>query len=166
MTISLGIRLVILFPTMLFLTGFILKGMIELKRREKSKEEELKERRNDFFFIFAIESIFLFIANGLILIFELEQSEFGVITIILGVVIPIFLLVGSLYDNDWAIGIGFFGAFGLLFGEFCYFSSYGLEIMIGTFSLETILSVTGFIIGIVVGLGMSYLINPYKKNTI
>ena len=165
MTVSLGIRLVIILPTLLFLIGFVFKGLIERNSWEsilKNDGNEIlfKKLGGDFMLIFAIESIFLFMANGLIIIFELQRPEIGIIAMILGILFSVSILVG-LHASNYNSGIiGFIGIFGLLSGELTYFSFFGSEIMIDQFSLEEILTVSGIIIGVIFGKKMDYLLGP------
>ncbi len=179
MELSIGIRLVIIFPTLLFLTGYVFKGIIEGKNREKLEKgldnilkemekiaenfdqkhareslvllkegiERWLERFSDFIFVFGIESIFIFIANGLIIIFELQQPELGVSSMIVGVVLSLFLLVGIQSKTDAGISAYFYGfilVFGLLGVELSYFISFGTENTIGWF-IEFVYLVVFFI---------------------
>jgi hypothetical protein len=155
MELNIGIRLVIIFPTLLFLTGYILKSIIERKNIEKIAEKELwNEHRNDFFFIVGIESLFLFVANGLIIVFELQQTELGVTTIILGIIFSLCVLVG-VYSATADAGIyvltfGLLLIFGLLTSQLAYFSSYGIEKIIFGTAMQDVLSRIGFIFGIII----------------
>lgn len=201
MELSIGIRLVIIFPTLLFLTGCILKGIIERKNLIKIENELKKElptlkkivekknfepnecikdeeslriinesfklfieRFSDFFFVFGIESIFLFLANSLIIIFELQQSELGVASMIIGIMLSLFLLVGiysaSTYVGLYASIFGYVGVFGLLGGELAYLISFGTENMIGSSPIENVYSSIGIIVGIAIALSMGYILFP------
>ncbi len=171
MELSLGIRLVIIFPTLLFLTGYIFKGIIERKNLEKMFEEDNRaryhERRDDFFFIFGIESIFLFVANGLIIIFELQETEVGVISVIVGIIFSMGLLVGT-YAIRTKTGISastlaFILVFGLLTGQLGYFISYGTEKMIGFTPMDIMLPLAGSVIGIFISVFMAKLVFPHMN---
>ena len=164
MALSLGIRLVIVLPTFLFLTGFSFKAIIEKKRIEvivrNTKRTELwYDLLNDFFFILAIDSIFLSIANGIILVFELEKTEIGILAMMAGVILSMCLLIG-IYARSYLAGIGVHGIFGLLAGEFAYFCFYDTRILSGSTHLETTVFVVGTILGILIGYGMLLLVYP------
>lgn len=170
MELNIGIRLVLIFPTLLFLAGYIFKGIIERKNIEKITEKEhWNERRNDFFFIFGIESLFLCIANGLIIIFELEEPpELGVTSIIVGIILCLSLLVG-IYTATADAGIsalvfGYVLIFGLLTGQLAYFISYGAKtIIFGHYSIEQVYSGIGFIVGVLISFFLVKLVLTRKN---
>jgi len=165
MTLSLGIRLVIIFPTLLFLIGFSFKAIIQRESFniiKKNVEKEIYDKLEgkiglDFFYILAIDSVFLFTANGLILIFELQKIEIGIIAMIVGLILSMFVLTG-IYAKS-----GFFSAFGIssvyifLFLEFAYFCSYETPFCNGTFFIIF----AG--IGALVGVGTSLLTVPLEE---
>lgn len=169
MTLSLGIKLVILLPTFLFFVGFYFKSFVE-KKSVKSLETTVLngdiflatviiERFNDFFILLAIDSLFILIGNGLIIIFELGHNELGILTIILGMILSIYVFI-SVYSKN-IITLGTLGIFGLLGGEFLYFLSYGIDSIPYNLSFETIL-VLGGIIGAAVG--SLVIINTYNSS--
>ncbi len=173
MTLDLDIRLVILLPTTLFVVGFILKCVIEKKCLEKiiaQKSENFDKlyeklfhhHKFDFFFIFSIESVFLFLANGLIVIFELKEIRIGIILLVTGVVLSMFSNVGAYTRNAYAGIVGFLGVFGLSIGEFAYFFSYDIEIIVGGFPLQNILFSVGFLGGIIIGIMISGILKIYN----
>lgn len=170
MALDLGIRLVIIFPTLLFLTGFALKAVVEKKSISKIMEKEEFEElcydlSRDFFFILAIDSTFIFIANGLILIFELDKTEAGTIAIIVGVIFSISLLTG-LYSRSSLVLPGNFGIFALLTGELLYFFFCERGITILCIPLEICLFVIGFLAGIFLGIYVSLQAFPPKLQDI
>lgn len=185
MELSIGIRLVIIFPTFLFLTGCLLKSIIESRNlakiyneitgslMEKIPNENIEnneqviiekyetmgiaiknfiERSNDFLFIFGIESIIILLANGLIIIFELQQSEIGVVSMIFGILLSLFLLIGIYSDKNSAIYFGYYGVFGLLGGELAYFITFGTEKKMGMFPIESISLTIGVMVGILIAM--------------
>lgn len=170
MTLTLGIRLVIIFPTLLFLIGFTLKGLIERATLERcfqtlGVEHKLGENLNhDFLTMLAIDATFLFVANGLILIFQFEKIEGGIIALIAGLILSmcvhISIYIIKISGNgavDIASGLGLIsvlGIFALLFGEFVYFSVY--EII----SHSQIAFIAGFLVGILIGLFVFYVSAP------
>lgn len=163
MMLSLEIRLVIILPTLLFFIGFVFKAVVErrsiIKTMEKKQYKELcYSSLRDFFFILAIDSTFLFIANGLILIFELERVVFGIMTMIIGVILSMFLLTGLHSRSNIGL-VGNFGIFMLLTGEFAYFCFYGSP-------LENVLFGVGASIGFFLGVYMSRLAFPLKLKNI
>lgn len=161
MTLNLGIRLVILLPTFLFFVGFSLKSFIEKKGIKKIEEivcakkdislfdySFIQDRFYDFCILLALDSIFILIANGLIIVFELEQSEFGILAIIFGVIFSIYLMV-SIYAGNISIK-AIFGIFGVLGGEFFYFLFYDADILVSNIHSVTFLTI-GASVGMVVG---------------
>lgn len=160
MVLDLGIRLVILLPTFLFFVGFIFKAIVEnnfskklLKRFTKNRFmlKIFYDRLKDYSIEIAIDSLFILIANGLIIIFELRLNELGILSIIFGVIFSILLLISIYTDVD--LETGFCGIFGLLGGEFFYFLFYdvGLPYINNHYYITTI-------IGVITGLVIYYLI--------
>ena len=168
MVLGSEIRLIIVLPTLLFFIGFIFKAVVEQKNinklvKKKENKEFCQDSLRDFFFILAIDSTFLFIANGLILMFQLEKNVFGITTMIVGVILSMFLLTG-LHSRSKIGLIGNFGVFVLLTGELAYFLSYG--IVISHISLENILFGAGALLGLYLGRYMSLLAFPLKLQNI
>lgn len=151
MELSLGIRLVIILPTFLFLVGFSFKSIIERKSLASLKKNLEKEKYgkiwddlwDDYLFVLAIDSIFLFIANGLIIIFELGHTEIGIIAVIVGVMFFMCLLIGIYAHSDIEV-FGILAIFSFLGGEFAYFCSYGS-------GLEVLCFIIGVMLGFLVG---------------
>ncbi len=139
MALSLGIRLVILLPTFLFFVGFSFKSLVD-KKALKELESLINSTGNmtlvgfllnyfnDFFVLFSIDSIFILIANGLIIIFELEQNELGILTIIFGIILSVYVII-SIYAKNIKISKGAMGIFYILGAEFFYFLFYGTNIL-------------------------------------
>ena len=128
MVLALGIRLVIVFPTLLFIVGFSLKLVLDKKSFERVIEESNLSLFNDLFknstLMLAVNSIFLFMANGLIFIFQLRQDEIGIIAMISGVIFSICLIVGVFAEEYRVELIGARGIFGILGGELACFFTY------------------------------------------
>lgn len=106
MTLSLGIRLVILLPSILFLIGFSFKSIIVGKTpsRYQKLPNVWNANRSDFFFSLAIDALFIFVANGLIIMFEFNLSELGIVALICGVILSMCLI----RVNKFNIQDGFF----------------------------------------------------------
>ena len=128
MELSLGIRLVIIIPSLLFLIGISLKAVIEregILRLMESYKNISKENVNklwaDFGITIVIDSLLLTSANGLIIIYELGHDVLGVIVLLVGIFLSLILVVGFLYSHKNGFIIGTFGMFGLLGGELAYF---------------------------------------------
>lgn len=160
MTLTLGIRLVIILPTLLFLVGFTFKALIEAASIERCIRGPRVERKlganlaRDFILVLAIDATFLFVANGLILIFQFQKVETGIIALIGGLILSMCIQVSiyTLVEQSFPMFIfGFLGTFGLLSGELVYFSTY--EIM----SHSKIAFIVGFLVGVLIGLYVSYL---------
>lgn len=140
MVLSLGIRLVITLPTLLFLIGFILKAFIEEKglakiinKHGESSREIIDELWVDFGLIFFVDSILLVIANSLIIMYELKSGGFeiiaGIISLLIGIVLSIFGLIGTcrLIRKPFILGIS--GISGLFGAQFAYFLLYETEFL-------------------------------------
>ena len=169
MALSLGIRLVILLPSLLFIVGFIFKSVVErnkIKQIKKIDVEIPKKIWLDFIFLFALDSIFLVIANGLIIMFELQIVEVGIVTIIVGVIISMFLLIGAYIDLPSYSGFGMGGIFALIGGELTFFSFYGWELIIWNIPLHYISPIIGAsVVGLIGLLVSSPLVNEvYSYN--
>ena len=128
MVLALGIRLVIVFPTLLFLVGCIFKFILDRKSFKGITEESNLAFLDDLFrnstLILAINSIFLFMANGLIFMFQLGQEEIGITAMICGVLFSICLIVAVYAEDCRAELIAAKGIFGILSGELAYFCTY------------------------------------------
>ena len=164
MTLSLGIKLVILLPTFLFFIGFTFKSFVDKKGMEKmntllnstgnmSLVNILLENFNDFFFLLALDSIFILISNGLIIIFELEQSELGILSIIISLIFSFYVIV-CIYTNNNRQYNGMYGIFFILGAEFCYFLFYDITILPdGIKVIENIfLILFGGFLGVIIGI--------------
>ena len=149
MELSLGIRLVILLPSFLFLIGFGFKSLIENRHLERISElNNSREIHRDMFldsiFQFSFESVFLLVANGLIIIFELQQVELGIILILIGLVISTALSIAAHINHPLLVGAAFDSMFFIIGWELGYFWSYGLEKIL-TLTPETFSLIIGII---------------------
>ena len=154
MSISLGIRLVVIFPTLLFLIGCCFRSIIEKKDFQdvyKLNEDIGEKLEHSFLLILSIDSIFLLIANGLIIIFEFGSMEIGIIALIFGVLVSICLLITVYTDNLILGGIGIFGIFGILGGELNYFILKDSTITITYPYLLPLSIFFGLLLGFIVG---------------
>jgi len=185
MALSLEIKLVILLPTFLFFVGFIFRSLIEnksVKEWEKTIVKELDEtiirqsrepipehfmmlfdsfrkRSKDFEILLTIDSLFLIMANSLIIMFELDHIEIGVISLIVGNIFVMYLIISLYCSIDRTYG--FLGVFGLLGGEFVYFLLYDSEFLNIQNYYFIILP-----LGAIIGLSIYYLIlkRIYEKS--
>jgi hypothetical protein len=173
MPISLGIRLVIMFPTILFILGFSFKAIIErrlLKSLKRDVREEACQRLsstslNDFFFILGIDSVFLSIANGLIIVFELGHIEPGLVALILGLIFSMCVLIG-VYANHHIAIVGILGIFGILGGELAYFTAFESGVSLLGLPLESAVFIIGFVLGTALGGPLAYLAYPTEEQTV
>jgi len=165
MALDLGTRLVIMLPTLLFLVGFSFKSIVENKCLRKLMAKNYNgglrwEIKADFFFLLAIDSLFLAIANGLIIIFHLQLIEAGIILIVSGSILALCLMTG-IYAKSNVLAIGFLGIFSFLSAEFAFFWSYETHVKIYESTIDTFsLSVIGGAIGLLIGIGMIFLAFP------
>jgi hypothetical protein len=125
----LGIKLVILMPSFLFLIGFVFKGIIEKNHLEKINLPGSYNRVEiylDFIFLFSFESLFLVATNGLIMIYELSQSELGIILIFVGLILSSAISIGAHIKHPLTCALGFGMMFYLIGWELGYFWDYNL----------------------------------------
>ena len=116
MPLSLGIKLVIIIPSFLFLVGFGFKGIIEKSHLDNLFEfesEKWMEMFREFNYLFSFESLFLVIANGLIIMFELENIELGIILILVGLIISSAISICAHTKQDFLGGLAFGYGMGL-----------------------------------------------------
>lgn len=195
MALSLGIKLVILLPSLLFLIGFSFKSVIEknsIKKLLASKssrrlflnlreedidsiipslrlEEEYRQEKGateifvplitkisselwlDFLFLLSFDAIFLIVANGLIIMFELQQTEIGIISIIIGLIFSLCMLIAAHINAPMVGRIGIIGVFAIIGWEFGYFLSFDLEKMIWIIPIDSILPLVTTISSVVIG---------------
>ncbi|MCZ7399607.1 MAG: hypothetical protein O8C62_08015 [Candidatus Methanoperedens sp.] len=145
MVLSLGIKLVIALPSFLFLIGFIFKGILEKYQMGEIENLDLKfNHLLDFLYIFSIESVFLIVANGLIIIFEMQNIEFGILLIIAGLIFSLFTSIGSYKGHTTSSAIGLTGTLAIIGWELGYFLSQDL---FGAFPL--IISFISMFLGVV-----------------
>jgi hypothetical protein len=104
------------------IAGPISLGMIPRLLGERSTRE--------FRFEFFIDSTILSIANGLILAFELERFEYGVVLLIFGVVLSVAGFVGTETESKTAISWLFFVSSLFFISEVSYFLAFGTRVNI------------------------------------
>lgn len=129
-----------------FWKGIIFRKIFDLNRSDPKIYDLFISSFYDFMYIFSIESVFLIVANGLIIIFELEQIEYGVASIIVGLIIFLFTSFGSYIRHKWLFGIGYFFTMLTIGAEFGYFLSYNLK----NIWMVVFISIISAILGIVV----------------
>lgn len=165
MPINLGIRLVVIFPTLLFLIGCCLRSIIERNdfRDVYNINKDIgRKLEHTFLLILSIDSIFLFLANALIIIFEFESTEIGIIVLIFGVLVSICLLITVYTDNLTLGGIGIFGIFGLLCGELSYFIFKDSTIITIPYLLHLSV-ISGFLLGFFIGYMIIKMAVPFSS---
>jgi hypothetical protein len=165
MVITLGIRLVVIFPTLLFLLGCCFRSILEKNDFEKVGDinEKIGEKlQESFLIILSIDSLFLFIANGLIIIFEFESAEIGTIALIIGVILSISSIIGVISDHIPLTSIGLLAIFGALGGELVYFSI--IDTTITNRISEPIAVIIGIFLGFILGYVVIALAIPEESN--
>ena len=147
--LSLGVRLVIVLPTVFFLVSQILKYTLKTqsKKVEVTAHTALASMTNPFLswigqradrqfqWEFYIDSAILSMANGLILVFELQRTEYGIMLLILGVICSLAGLVAI--ESNSAPGLTFISTmlYLLFFSEMFYFASFGIRFNLMGFTI-------------------------------
>jgi len=161
MTNPLGTVLLLVFPTVLFLTSFVLRFF--LTRNLKNEIDELNIDssqssgipgliRREFTLGFFYESILISVANGAIIMLEpsIGLEDYGLVLLLVGLLLS---LVGSLNrlfgDLPRLVNFTIVMLFGLFVGEFAFFAS---TIAVSPTSfVAVILFIAGFGLGSVLG---------------
>jgi len=107
--ISLGLRLVFIIPSLLYVVSFIFNcvyqcrfSKIVLSEKGISTKKKLffiNENGDSFFAILAIQSGFIVLANSLLLMYQFNFIEIGIIVLILGFLLSIATFVGLTVEN-------------------------------------------------------------------
>ncbi|MFZ3168568.1 MAG: hypothetical protein WA130_13210 [Candidatus Methanoperedens sp.] len=97
----------------------------------------------DFYYRFSIESLFVLAVNGLIIIFEFNNIEFGVILIMGSLIIFLFTSIGGHTGNRALTYLGITSTMTILGYELGYFLFYDLEKIFG---IPSIIFIAGTII--------------------
>jgi len=137
-SLPLGIRLVIILPTLLFLVSQILRYGLKIRAKKELMTQEAQQFRSlfmrvanqssrDFRWEFFIDSVVLSIANGLILVFELARIEYGVSLLVAGVIATLAGLVATEADSTPAVGLLIVIMVLLFLGEMTYFAFFGMS---------------------------------------
>ncbi|MCP8321503.1 MAG: hypothetical protein H3Z52_11285 [archaeon] len=126
--ISLGIRLVIIFPTIFFIISYLLRLITtggledEIENLAKGSSSAVRDVITEHFsWNYLIDAIILNLLNGLIIIFELHQSELGIILMFIGMGISLFSMIALAYGGEGFAFFTFSLFFGLYSAEFAYF---------------------------------------------
>jgi hypothetical protein len=150
--LSFGIRLAIVLPTVFFLLSQLLRYALKASTKRIISQDRIQsiagpislgmiprflgERSTrEFRFEFFIDSAILSIANGLILAFELERFEYGVVALIFGVVVSVAGFVGAETESKTAVSWLFFISSLFFISEVSYFLAYGMRFDIFDFTL-------------------------------
>jgi len=144
--LSFGIRLVIVLPTVFFLFSQILKYSLKIRSKKELVGRAITEfklifswlgERSDreFRWEFFIDSAILSMANGLILIFELNRIEYGVVLLILGIVISLAGFVAIESNSNSGVAILMFSLYVLFLSETFYFFVFGVSFSLLGFDL-------------------------------
>lgn len=134
--LSLGIRLVIVLPTVFFLISQILKYTLKTRSKKEVGDRNLPSSNPVFSWIghrtdrqfrweFSIDSAILSMANGLILVFELGRTEYGIVLLIFGVIISLAGFVAIESDSDSGSTFVSLLLYVLFLSEMLYFASFG-----------------------------------------
>ena len=145
-SLSLGIRLAIVLPTVFFSISQILKYSLKSRSRKELIGRSVTEYRwifswvgersdREFRWEFFIDSAILSMVNGLILIFELTRIEYGVILLILGIVLSLAGFVAIESNSNSGVGVLTFLLYFLFFSEMLYFSVFGISLNLFGFTL-------------------------------
>lgn len=135
-----GIRLVIIIPSAIFFISHIIKFFIEQNNINSGENITWDSFSMGVF----IESQFIFIANGYIFIFELNQRELGILFTTIGIVGSLFILIGYKYNIPYLSFYFFRFIEGLLCLQIFYFGFYNIV----NYYILMIIILFGFIIGI------------------
>jgi hypothetical protein len=146
-TLSLGIRLVIVLPTFLFIVSQILRYGLKARTKKELSDQrgqqpgwifsrlvDLQSSR-EFKWEFFIDAVILSLVNGLILIFELSRIEYGVILLLVGVILGLAGLVET-EANSGAVGLLAALVVLLFLSELIYFASFGTSLIVMGFTVE------------------------------
>ena len=169
---ELGLRLTIIIPSLLFLIGFSVKSILVNKfdnicKQVKESKLLFQENLKDYFLMLGVDALIVFMANGFIIIFQLELVEGGIILIVTGVILSLYMLTGVYAENYGVMIFSYIFIFTLIMGEFGFLMS-GNESFAYTI-IEGILKISidgfvafsiGFTIGIFVSVGMLCLAYP------
>ena len=145
-TLSLGLRLVAILPTLLFLVFQLLHHGLRVRLKKELIVQEVprfksvfvrmadlssREFRSEFF----VDSVALCIANGLILVFELDRIEYGMVLLVAGVVVAVGDLVATQVSSSSA---KFLSAIMILFfiSELTNFVFFGMSFCPLGFSVQ------------------------------
>lgn len=145
-TLSLGLRLVVILPTLLFLVFQLLHYALRTRLKKELTLQEVpqfksvfvrladlssREFRSEFF----VDSVALSIANGLILVFELVRIEYGMVLLVTRVVVAVAGLVAAQVGSS---STEFLSAIMILFpiSELTYFVFFGMSFYLLGFSVQ------------------------------
>jgi hypothetical protein len=130
--LSLELRLLIMLPTMFFLYGLCFKLSLLIRFQDKL-EVDFKYRsglrtiiEDNFFALFTIDSLFLLIANGLILFFHVKVAGIGIIVIVIGSILIMSLFFGLYLEINELMWVAFILILFILGAEVTYFGIVGL----------------------------------------
>jgi hypothetical protein len=134
----LGIRLVFVLPTVFFLVSQILKYALKTQSRKEVATSAAnvaspifswmgQRADRQFRWEFSIDSAILSMANGLILVFELQRVTYGIALLILGVILSLagFVAIESKSEPGWTIVS--LMLYLLFFSEMFYFAVFGFS---------------------------------------
>lgn len=136
--LTVGIRLVLVLPTIFFLISQVLKYRLKTKSEKETNPQMpiaptsilswMGQRANVAFrWEFFIDSTILSMANGLILVFELSRTEYGIVLLISGIFISLAGLVETYCNSDEGVTIVSLLLYTLFLSEMFYFSAFGIS---------------------------------------
>jgi len=145
--IPLGTRLIIIMPSIFFVFSQLLRYGLKTRARKelatqtrgaesawiftRMGEQSTREYRWEFF----IDSGILALVNGLIMVFELSRTEYGIVLLILGVAIAFAGLVATEANSASTVGMLISLLAVLFLGQLGYFWVFGTRYEIMGFSL-------------------------------
>ena len=150
--LPLGIRLIIIIPSLLFFLGFAFKCTVGYSFERKLNEIEVSSssfweirrlNRKSFLTLAALDSIFLVMANAVIFTFQFNIVEIGIIAFICGTIASVTMLVGVVTEHIGLTIGGLFIVTYIIGAELSYF------LIVDVFTIENILTLE--ILGAILG---------------
>lgn len=137
--LSFGVRLAITLPTILSLISFVLRyllakpwqmpeGPMETTGLTRVPAQMTKGLGRSFYWDFFVDSIILAMANGLILMFELQRVEWGVVLLFSGIVVVLFGFVCLEIHLQNGVVLSIFLLIMLFIYELSYFAVFGIAL--------------------------------------
>jgi len=139
--ISWTIRFLLIVPSILFFLGIVYRCLIDYKTIQKIDETDVdntiktnlkKFSFKSFLILFTLDSLFILMVNGLIMIFQIEFVELGVLLIFISAICIAGLFIGIFIESAKASEIpltAIFGIIGFEVGFFLFTGILGIELI-------------------------------------